>query len=279
MKMILEKVSADDQASFRCLEWDEPDFDCPHHFHPEIEITHILASSGERLVGDRFDTFSPGDLAMFGSNLPHRYRNWKSGRAHSRVVQFRLDVLGDTFSLPECRRIRLLIQESAGGLQFSESTRREGCRLIARLFKAPPGPRRLGLLLELLDLFSRDDERRRMASHGFMAPENPEQSKRLERVLNHIDAHWKEKLSLAEVAKVACLHPQSLSRYFRKRLGKTFQEYLIELRLSRASRNLLETENTVVEIAFESGFNNLANFNRQFQKVYHKTPTEYRRHA
>lgn len=276
MKMILEKVTVDEQASFRCLEWDKPDFECPHHFHPEIEITHILASSGERLAGDRFDTFSPGDLAMFGPNLPHRYRNWKSGRAHSRVVQFRLDALGDTFALPECRRIRRLIQDSAGGLQFSESVSKQGHRLIARLFKAPPGPQRIALLLELLDVFSRDDERQRMASHDFMVPEKPKQGKRLERVLNHIDAHWQEKLSLDEVAQIACLHPQSLSRYFRKHLGKTFQEYLIELRLSRASCELLQTNRTISDIAFDCGFNNLANFNRSFLARYKCSPREYR---
>ncbi|MBB3206752.1 AraC-like DNA-binding protein [Rhodopirellula rubra] len=277
MKMIYEKVTVDEQASFRCLEWIDKDFDCPHHFHPEVEITHIIASSGERLVGDQFDTYTPGDLAMFGPLLPHRYKNWKCKKSHSRVVQFRIDALGgDFFNLAECRSIRQLIQDASRGLQFSDPVRKEGSRVMTRLFKAPVGPQRLSRLIELLDVLSSDTQREQMASHDFMTSEHVEQDKRLERILSYIDAHWQDTIRLAEIAKVACLHPQSLSRYFRKRLGRTFQEYVIELRLSRAARELLESKRTVSDIAFSCGFNNLANFNRLFLARYEISPRDYR---
>ncbi|WP_044301691.1 helix-turn-helix domain-containing protein [Rhodopirellula sallentina] len=277
MRMIYEKITADEQASFRCLEWIDKDFDCPHHFHPEVEITHIVASRGERLVGDRFDNYEPGDLAMFGPLLPHRYKNWKCKKSHSRVVQFRLDALGQGFfELPECRAIRQLIHDSSRGLCFSDAVRKDGCRMMTRLFKTPVGPQRISRLVELMDILSSDTEREQMASHDFMATENLEPDKRLERILSYIDAHWKETIPLAEIAKVARLHPQSLSRYFRRRLGRTFQEYVIELRLSRAARDLLESKRTVSEIAFHCGFNNLANFNRLFLARYQMSPRQYR---
>ncbi|KAA1261109.1 HTH-type transcriptional activator RhaS [Rubripirellula obstinata] len=277
MKMVYEKVVADEQASFRCLEWKDTDFDFPHHCHPEIEITQILASSGEVLIGDCFETYAAGDLTMFGPGLPHRYKNWKSGNAHSRVVQFHRDALGEGFfDLPECRSIGQLIQDSARGLRFSEAARKAGCRVMTRLFKAPTGLLRLSLLLELMDILGRDQQRRQMASHDFMAPKNIEQDERLQQVLTYIDAHWQETISLADASQVAGLHPQSLSRYFRQRLGKTFQQYVIELRLSRAARELLESERAVSEIAFNCGFNNLANFNRLFLARYKVAPRSYR---
>ncbi|ADE53383.1 helix-turn-helix domain-containing protein [Coraliomargarita akajimensis] len=278
MKMTLEKVSPDMQASFRCLEWDAKDFDSPHHFHPEIEITEILASKGERLVGDRFDSYQPGDLAMLGSNLPHRYKNWKSNRSHSRVIQFLPDAFGPGFfDLPEFRKVKQLFQDASRGLSFSAETRAAASSIIASIFKLPPGPQRLIQLIELLDLLSQDKEREALASHDFMAPEKAEQSERLQRILNYIDTHWQDKISLDEVSKVACLHPQSLSRYFRQHLRKTFQEYLIELRLSRAARELLETKRTIADIAYDCGFNNLANFNRSFLAHYSITPRDYRK--
>jgi AraC-like DNA-binding protein len=277
MKLTLEKVSPNLQASFRCLEWDAKDFDSPHHFHPEIEITEILASQGERLVGDRFDTYTPGDLAMFGANLPHRYKNWKSAHSHSRVIQFLPDAFGQGFfDLPEFRKVHQLFLDAARGLSFSAATRRTASGIIAEIFKASPGPRRILHLIDLLDVLSRDEHRKAMASHDFMAPESAEQSERLQRILQYIDTHWQDKLALEDVAQVACLHPQSLSRYFRRHLRMTFQEYLIELRLSRAARELLETKRTVSDIAFDCGFNNLANFNRSFLARYATTPRDYR---
>lgn len=277
MKISYEKISPDPEASFTCIEWDQPELYCPHHFHPELEITQILANEGDRLVGDSFDTYVPGDLAMFGSNLPHCYQDRKSGRNHTRVVQFLPDAFGaDFFNLPEFRQIRTLFQDAARGLRFSEPTRKQAHLTLNRLFKANTGPPRLIHLLELLHLLSEDHARQAMASQHFMAPEKAEQSERLQRVLNYIDEHWQEKLSLSDVAKVACLHPQSLSRYFNKHLRRTFQQYLIELRLSRASRELLETKRTVSDIAYNCGFNNLANFNRRFLAHYKTSPRDYR---
>lgn len=277
MRMVYEKVVADDQGSFRCLEWKEKDFDCPHHFHPEIEITQIVASRGERLVGDCFDTFAPGDLAMFGSGLPHFYKNWKSGNAHSRCLQFLPDAFGDKFfDLPEFAAVRSLIQDASRGVRFSPPIRKEGCRLITRLFKMPTSARRLGALMELLDVLSSDNKRQQIASLDFRVPEDNQQSRQLEQILNYIDANWQQKIETADVAAVAGLHPQSLSRYFRRNLGMTYQQYLIELRLSRSARELLETKRLVSDIAFSCGFNNLANFNRLFLARYETSPSSYR---
>lgn len=276
--MVYEKVIPEEKASFRCLEWNAPEFECPHHFHPEIEVTHIVSSRGERLVGDRFDTFAPGDLAMYGPGLPHYYKSWKSERAHSRVIQFLETALGPGFfDLNECRPIRQLIQESSRGLRFSEPIREKASSLLGRFFQPTSGALRISLLIELLDVLSSDKQREPIASHDFIAPKSTKQATRLEHVLNYIDRHWQENIRLSEIAKVAGLHPQSLSRYFRRHLGMTCQDYLIELRLSRAARELLEENRSISEVAFECGFNNLANFNRLFLARYSMAPRDYRR--
>lgn len=277
MRMVYEKIVSGDDTSFHCREWNDADFDCPHHFHPELEITLILASRGERLVGDAFDTFAPGDLAMFGPNLPHAYRNEKTGRAHSLVVQFLPDALGEGFfDLPGLDAVRQLLRDASRGLTFSEPTRRAGRRIMTRLFNAESPVRRVSLLLELLDVLSADAERKEMASHDFMVPDTVEQGRRLERILHTLDTRWREPISLADVAEAVGLHPQSLSRYFRRHVGMTCQQYLMELRLSRAARAVLDTDRQISDIAFDCGFNNLAHFNRQFLARYHASPRDYR---
>ncbi len=116
-----------------------------------------------------------------------------------------------------------------------------------------------------------------LASIVYAEPMKLQKIERLQRVLNFLDDQWREPVSLADAAKVAALHPQSMSRFFQQHLGMNFQDYLLKLRLGRAARSLLETDQTVADIAFHSGFNNLANFNRHFKSAYHQTPSDYRK--
>ena len=94
MKLTRENVQPRRGSSFARLEFDLPEFDTHYHYHPEIEITWIVSSEGQRLIGDAIESFHPGDLALIGSNVPHQYRNWRRGRARSKVIQFRQDLFG-----------------------------------------------------------------------------------------------------------------------------------------------------------------------------------------
>lgn len=277
MRIAVEKISPDLESSLRCLEWDKPDFDSPHHLHPEIEITQILAGEGERLVGDRLGIFQPGEIALLGPNLPHYYKNWKSDRCHSRVIQFLPAIFGsDLLALPEFKGIAQLLTGATQGLLFSRAACEQADHVITQIFRSNSGADKLINLFKLLETLGQDQEANTLASVDFHSPYRPEHSARLQRVLSYIDDHWKESIRLEDVAKVACLHPQSFSRYFKKQLHKTYQDYLIDLRLSRAARMLMEADLTIAFIAFESGFNTLANFNRNFRDRYQCTPTQWR---
>lgn len=277
MQLVREHIKPDEASSFRCLEYEVSDFDGPHHRHPEIEITHIIAGPGQRLVGDRLSAFEPGDLALLGPNLPHMYRSWESGHVHARVIQFPRELLpSEWLQLPETHGIGQLLESSARGMTFSAESCQAGIEQMGRVFAEPPGTTRLAALLVLLDTLSRDPAPTPIASLGYRSPENAREADRLRRVLNHIEDRWQEKVTLAEVAQVACLHPQSLSRFFQRHLGVSFQAYLIELRLSRAARQLHETDRSIAQIAFDSGFNNLANFNRLFRQHFKCAPREHR---
>jgi transcriptional regulator GlxA family with amidase domain len=102
-------------------------------------------------------------------------------------------------------------------------------------------------------------------------------SQRLTRVLSYIDSHSDRRITLDEIARVAALHPQSLSRFFRKQLGVTFQAYLIQTRVGHAARKLIETDSSVTEIALATGFENMANFHRHFKRAYATSPSLYRK--
>lgn len=277
MRLVRENVRPQIGSSITCLSLETPQFDNQYHHHPETELTWIEESEGQRLIGDAVEPFQAGDLALIGGGMPHHYRNWAAGRARAKVIQFCPERFGEALlALPEFRAVSLLLAESARGLTFSAPVRREARAAIRRLFEEKEAAMRLVRLLEVLHLLSGDPARRAVASPVYGKPIHARKLERLQRALNYIESRWTEPIRLEEAARVAALHPQSMSRFFRQHLGLSFQEYLVRLRLTRAARLLIETDRTVADIAFSCGFNNLANFNRHFLAAYTCTPTAYR---
>ena len=105
-----------------------------------------------------------------------------------------------------------------------------------------------------------------------------EAKRRIEVVYRYLSAHFRESCSVPEVAKAVGMNEATFSRFFRRETGRTFIEALIDLRLSYACKLLRETDKTIAEIAYDCGFTNLANFNRQFRWKYRMTPKDYRKH-
>ncbi len=277
MRPILENVTICDGGAFACLEFRGKAFDCPYHFHPEIEITWILAGEGQRLVGDSLESFSPGDLVMQGAGLPHMYRNWSAGFAHSRYIQFRRDVFGERFFLlPEFRAVENLLRRAARGILFSGGVTQAACRKMKAVYSKPPGPDRVAAFLELLGILATDTHARALAG---IHDADPSTSETARRILNYIEDHWDAEVRIHEAAQAAGMHPRSMNRFFKRCMGRTFQEYVGELRLGRAAREFIETDRRISEIAFACGFNNLSNFNRLFLRRYGMNPSAYKMRA
>jgi AraC-like DNA-binding protein len=155
-------------------------------------------------------------------------------------------------------------------------TRRDVIELI-RALVANTGLQRLILLLQILDRLSASRELVPICSAGFL-PKLPDQDgERLRRACAFIQERLAEPLHRNEAAAIAHLSPAAFSRFFKARTGKTFQEFVTEMRIGRACRLLGERELNVTEIAFACGFTNVASFNRAFRREKRKNPSEFRR--
>jgi AraC-like DNA-binding protein len=73
------------------------------------------------------------------------------------------------------------------------------------------------------------------------------------------------------------MSPSAFGHFFKKCTNKSFTQFVVDLRLGHASKLLINSNLTVSEIAFISGFNNIANFNRLFKKNKFITPKQYRK--
>jgi len=101
-------------------------------------------------------------------------------------------------------------------------------------------------------------------------------SRRIEKVFEHMNQNYHKQVTLAEVARIANMPEASFSRFIKKRTGKTFIDSLNEIRLGHASRMLIDSTNTIAEIAYKCGFNNISNFNRIFKRKKLCIPKEFR---
>ncbi len=95
--------------------------------------------------------------------------------------------------------------------------------------------------------------------------------------VNYIFEHYMRELSLEEVASHLGMKPTYFSRFFKRATGRCYVEFVNSLRISKSCELLLDQDKPVTDVCFESGFNNLSNFNRRFQQLKGMTPSCYRR--
>lgn len=107
--------------------------------------------------------------------------------------------------------------------------------------------------------------------------DNSQTLSRMEEILDFINGHYPEKLSLGALAEQFFLTVPYLSRIFKKYIGINFTEYLTKLRLTHAVSDLLESEASIEKIAEKNGFPNSRSFVTAFKEEYHMLPSAYRR--
>lgn len=264
-----------------CSRIEGPDFGCQWHFHPELELTLVRSGGTHRWIGDKITPLKNGDLTFVGSNLPHDYRNEKiPGKPLKSVkavnVQFHPQFLGKNWlSRAEMTPVQRLFQKAESGLEITGATRD---RVAAAMIKmtSEHGLKRLILLMRILDDLATSEELVRISSPGFTPEIHVSGAERMDQVSAYIQKHISEPIYLADVARHIGISEVTFSHYFRTRTGKTFPSYLNELRIARVCRMLAETDDTVSEIAWNCGFDSMANFLKHFKRIHGCTPKEYR---
>lgn len=281
MKMTYHQVQPTPEESFRVLELRGPHYHCTWHFHPEYQLGIVLKGAGHRIVGDSIAPLEAGDISLLGPNLPHAWQFETAPGArrelHGIVVYFKEDSLGPGFfTRPEAQRILRLLKRASVGLQVLGRTRRDVTPLLEAMPRAE-GFQRVIILLQVLHRLAQSEEVVPICSPGFM-PKGPDrEGERLRRICDLIQQRLAEPLHRDDVARQANFSPAAFSRFFKKRTGKTFHDFVAELRVGRACRLLGEQELNVTEIAYACGFTNIASFNRCFRRAKQAAPTEYRR--
>ena len=254
-------------------------FDFPLHYHDEYELNLILHAKGaRRIVGDHVGQIGDVELVLVGSNL---YHGWFDDECESHnitevTIQFHRNLFtADFLRKNQLSLVRNMFEKSQQGILFNTET---GLQLKDRLLalKGKTGFDSVLELMAILNLLSQADGIQLLSSVGFDDHRDQSNSRRIVKVFEYLNEHYAKPITLAEMAAYAHMHEASFSRFVKKSTGKTFIDSLNEIRLGHATRLLIDTQQTVAEIAYGCGFNNISNFNRIFKRKKNCTPREFR---
>ncbi|MFT3844179.1 MAG: AraC family transcriptional regulator [Lacibacter sp.] len=280
----LLKVSTNPDHSFSIRRDVVPYFYNRWHFHPELELLHVQKGSGIQFMGDSIKRFKKDDVILVGANLPHYWRcddqyfqKDTKLKAESTVAHFRENFWGDEFlELPENKKIKSLLSKAKRGICITGTTKQFVITQLEKMLHAHE-TERIILLLQVLNKIALSKNLKPISSSGFKPVAEEKSTNKINAVYNYTLAHFKEKITLKQIADVSNISPNSFCRYFKTHTRKTYNSFLQELRVGHASKLLIENKLSITEICFESGFNNITNFYKAFRKITGKTPFAYQR--
>lgn len=257
------------------------EFNYPIHNHDAYELNFVEHASGvRRIVGDSSEVIGDYDLVLITSpDLEHVWEQHQcqSPDVHEITIQFDMDMSEDgLFGRNPFRSIRNMMQQARKGLVFPLSAVMHVYPLLISLSEVKDGFYAVQQFLSILYELSRQDGARTLATSSYAKVDVESDSRRVLKVKNYISTHYQDELRLPELAGIAGMSPSAFSRFFKLHTGRNLSDYIIDLRLGYASRQLVDTAKSVSEISFSCGFNNLSNFNRIFKKKKGCSPTEFR---
>jgi len=280
MKPIFKKVDSKSEGAFVARIDQFAQFYNKWHFHPELELTHIVKGRGTRFVGDNIEFFKDGDLILIGSNLPHVWKNQnkESELSVARVVQFLPNFMGDDIlKLVEFKNIQKLLIKSSFGLKIEGEVKVLILGFLNKLFKTEDPLERIILIIKMLDCLGTSDETIPISKSLFLVELDKQNKDRLNRVIDYTITNFASKIMLEDVASISNMSVSNFCKFFKVRVKKTYVQYLTEVRIGMSCKMLIENQLSINRIAYDSGFVNISNFNRAFKLNKNMTPFSYRK--
>lgn len=254
----------------------------PWHHHPEYELVFIKKGKGKRMVGDHIDRFEENDLVFVGSDIPHEwlcdqeyYRGEDQFLGEGIVVQFSHDFLGDKFfEIPENKPLKNFLSDSSRGFEIYGQCKGH---IISRMYDMlnMNDTEQLYTLFSIFKLLSATDELNPLASPAFLETFRLNSNSPMQKALQFILQNFQKQMQISDLLQVTNMSYTTFYNTFKYTYRMPFKSYLMNVRIGYACRLLMDATQDISEIAYESGFENLSNFNRQFKKIKGETPSRF----
>ncbi len=280
--MIREQIIHNVGSSFSHIVYEH--FTMPWHYHIEYELILITSGGGKRFVGDYTDDFCVGDLVLLGSELPHYHmcygivENNKERFSGCEVIQFTDSIFPvEMGKLQEFSSIAALLERSKRGIKFTNPPSIDRVLRMMRYIDSLQGIRRINALYRILDILARSTKYKLMTSEQYSSNISEQYSDDLiNNVYKYLHENFRKEISLDEISQKFGYNTSALCRHYKKRTQKSIMASLQEIRICFACKLLSDSRLNITQIAYESGYHNIANFNRQFKAITTLSPSSYR---
>lgn len=282
MKPIYRKIPHQQDDSFRFRRVKSQTINDTWHFHPELEIIYIYKGTGIALIGDGIEQFKPGDLFLLGENLPHLFKSdaiyFESSNnldVEAIAIHFFPNALlgKDFMELPENRTFLRFIEKSRKGLKFKASAAIE--RTISKI-ESHQNLGKIGHFILLLDQITGLNLPNTISDFINVSSLDDSNKHRMDKIFSYTLNNFSNEITIKELADLVNLNRNSFCRYFKNNAKKSYFDFLQEIRIGHACKLLLNDQFSISRVALESGYNTIANFNRQFLKIKKMTPSKYK---
>jgi len=256
----------------------------PHlHRHKEAQLIWIIKGEGTLIAENTMHTFKPNDIFMIAPNQSHVFKGSRPSvdsvegeGVHSISVFYDPNGhLANFLQLPELSQLNAFLREYKYGFKLPEQYFHTVSKHILKL-KGSNSMDQMLHFLHLLRTFCRMNPKPKHLSTFSKEHITDGEGLRMGNIYNYILHHYRDALTLEEVAAEAHLTPQAFCRYFKKHTGVTFVTFLNEMRINQACKKLTSGEyDCIATVAYNCGFNSITNFNRVFKSVAGTSPKEY----
>ena len=281
--IINERLPISKSSPLKARFFDYEHFSYPLHFHSEYEIIYIKEGTGTRFLGNSITKFQAGDILLIGSNLPHFMKSdeeYHSGNTDLRVkgtiIQFEKEFMYSAINhYPHFIKIKNLFQESQRGIYFAAANFPKLQDLIEKI-PLENGLNQLMLFLEILKEMSETENRQTISTTDFVN-ETIYDTARIDKIISYLNKNYTRNISLDEIASFAAMNSSAFCRYFRSKTGKSFKNYILDMRIGYACKLLLMEDISISQLSIQCGFETISHFNKTFKKNTGYVPSQYRK--
>lgn len=252
------------------------------HLQRNYQLRVIQRATAQRPGAGYLPASAPHSLLLLGPNLAYAGSADPGCEAVELTINFSEALIQRTVQImPELQPLNPLLARARQGLAFEGQTLERVQVLIQTLIAASRAERVL-LFFQLLGRLALSQQWQTLAlttdaDPGGDSKRGDKNRARIQRVRDFLDQNYRHNLSLKTVAASHGVSANYLSRLFKQQTGTGFSAFLINLRIAKACELLSGSERPITQICFDTGFNNISNFNRRFVALKMATPTEYRR--
>ena len=251
------------------------------HSHPELEILLVLKGTVSVMIDTRTFLLESGDLVLVNGNTPHLSQDGGDdnvllavqidasfARKYDSEIERRRFAFNEAYAADKNTAVFTRIRGICAELLWETRLKRTGYQIAAE-----------SLALELLALLMRGFESGPLSLADVAAAPDPNAANfyaRINRMVAGIEREYREKLSLADIARKEGVNMTYLSRFFKEKMGYSFTEFVQFIRLKRTLQLLEESDRKIVDIALDCGFPNVKSYNMVFKRAYKRTPAQWR---